>query len=215
MSEINKTGTASDEAVQDQAPAPDVAAQHSDQPNGEPAGASSSSSPEAPAAHDPAYPAYVAQLEGDLDAARRRVDELARGLQAVERDKEDFKKRISRERERMIDVEKGKVAVILLEAIDELDLSLRMADESPLAQGVRMIRENMLSRLAALGVERVPLENLPFDPNVAEAMDMEITPHEADDQKVLQEIRAAYRLGDRIIREGRVKVAKYIPPASA
>lgn len=209
MSEINKTGTASDEAVQDPAPAPDVAAQHPDQPNGEPAGAPS---PDSPAGHDPAY---VAQLEGDLDAARRRVDELARGLQAVERDKEDFKKRISRERERMIDVEKGKVAVILLEAIDELDLSLRMADDSPLAQGVRMIRENMLSKLAALGVERVPLENLPFDPNVAEAMDMEITPNEADDQKVTQEIRAAYRLGDRVIREGRVKVAKYIPPASA
>ncbi len=157
----------------------------------------------------------VAQLEEELSAARRRIDELARALLAGERDREDFKKRLTRERERMLDVEKGNIAVTLLETVDELDLSLKSADDSPFAQGVRMIRSSILSRLGTLGVERVPLEGLPFDPNVAEAMDMEITGIEADDQKVTQELRAAYRLGDRVIRAGRVKVAKYVPPAHA
>src|SRR5690349_18890790 len=71
----------------------------------------------------------VQKLRKELEAAYRRVDELARAIQAGERDREDFKKRLTRERERMIDVEKGNVAQILLEAVDELDLSLQSAGD--------------------------------------------------------------------------------------
>lgn len=157
----------------------------------------------------------VQKLRKELETAYRRVDELARAIQAGERDREDFKKRLTRERERMIDVEKGNVAQILLEAVDELDLSLQSAGDSPLAQGVKMIRDGILSRLSSLGVERLELAGKPFDPNVAEAIDMEITPSPDDDQVVIQELRPAYQLKDRLIRPGRVKVAKYVEPANA
>ena len=173
-------------------------------------------SPETPGepAREPPAPEEDA-LRADLENARRRVDELARALQALERDKEDFKKRLLRERERMIDVEKGNVVQTLLDALDELDLSLLSADDSPLAQGVRMIRDNMLSRLAALGVERVSLVGRTFDPNLAEAVDTEMTTHPEDDQKVVHEMRPAYRLKDRVVRPGRVKVSRYVRPAQA
>ena len=154
-------------------------------------------------------------LRADLEAARRRVDELARALLALERDKEDFKKRLQREREAMLDVERGKIAQALLDAIDELELSLASADDSPLARGVRMIRDQMVNRLASLGVERVPLEGRLFDPNLAEAIDLEMTANPEDDQKVVQELRPAYRLKDRVVRPGRVKVAQYLRPAQA
>ena len=157
----------------------------------------------------------VAQLQRDLDAARRRVDELARALLAGERDREDFKKRMQRERERLIDVEKGNVAQVLLETIDELDLCVGSADESALAKGVRMIRDGLLARLSSLGVERVALQGAPFDPNLAEAVDMEVTSDPQADQTVVQELRPAYKLGERLIRAGRVKVARYFPPMQA
>src|SRR5829696_4520936 len=48
------------------------------------------------------------RLEEELAAARRRVDELARAYQAVSQDREEFKQRLTRERERMLDVERGK-----------------------------------------------------------------------------------------------------------
>ena len=44
---------------------------------------------------------------------------------------------------------------------------------------------------------------------------MEITPNPDEDQRVVAEARAGYRLKDRIIRPARVKVARYIPPANA
>ncbi|MGA9522162.1 MAG: nucleotide exchange factor GrpE [Myxococcaceae bacterium] len=157
----------------------------------------------------------VEALTAKLDAAYRRIDELARAVQEGERDRQAFKDRLTRERERMLDVEKGNVALTLLEAVDELDLCLHSADESPLAKGVRMIRENILQKLANLGFERMALAGQPFDPNLAEAMDMEVTTNPSDDHKVVQELRAGYRMKERVLRPARVKVARYFKPAEA
>jgi molecular chaperone GrpE len=157
------------------------------------------------------------RLQDELSAARRRVDELARAYQALTKEREEFKQRLSRERERLIDVEKGNVAVTLLEAIDELDRSLSAApnDTSPLAQGVRLIRDGLLAKATATGIERLEVMNKEYDPNLAEATDMELTANADDDQKVLAEVRAGYRYKDRVIRPARVKVAKYVKPADA
>lgn len=160
----------------------------------------------------------VAQLEAELSAARRRVDQLARAYQELEKDREEFKQRLSRERERMLDVERGKVATLLLEAVDELDLCLSMGGSdatSGLAKGVKMIRDGLLGKLQQAGVERIQVVGQPYDPNTAEATDMEITPHAEEDQRVVAEARAGYRMKDRIIRPARVKVAKYVAPADA
>jgi molecular chaperone GrpE len=158
------------------------------------------------------------RLEAELDAARRRVDELARAYQALNKDREEFKQRLTRERERLMDVERGNVAGSLLEAIDELDRCLTMSGQeanSPLGQGVKMIRDGLLSKVQAMGIERLQLVGQPFDPNTAEAADMEITTQPEEDQRVVAEVRAGYRMKDRIIRPARVKVAKYVAPAQA
>jgi molecular chaperone GrpE len=167
----------------------------------------------APPQEDP----EVVRLRAELEASRKRVDELARAFQSMNQDREDFKARLTRERERLIDVERGNVALTLLEAIDELDRSLNASasDDSPLARGVRLIRDGLLAKLTQTGIERVPLVGKPFDPNVAEAADMEITTVPEDDQKVVAELQGGYKLKDRVIRPGRVKVAKYVKPASA
>lgn len=158
------------------------------------------------------------RLEAELEVARRRVDELARAYQALNKDREEFKQRLTRERERMIDVERGNVAGTLLEAIDELDRCLAMSGQeasSALGQGVKMIRDGLLSKVQAIGIERLQVVGQPFDPNTAEAADMEITTQPEEDQRVVAEVRAGYRLKDRVIRPARVKVARYVAPAQA
>ena len=157
----------------------------------------------------------VAQLTEQLKAAHKRVNELAHAVQAGERDRSEFKERLTRERERMLEVEKGKIAVVLFEAIDKLDLCLQSADDSPLAGGVRLIRDSILKQAQTMGIERVELEGQPYDPNLAEASDMEITFNLDDDGKVVKVLKACYQLNGRVIRPGVVKVAKYVKAASA
>jgi|SoiMethySBSTD1v2_1073268.scaffolds.fasta_scaffold98925_2 molecular chaperone GrpE len=176
-----------------------------------------STTPETPDSESSTRPGpdEVTRLRSELDASRHRVDELARGLQDVMRDRDDFKQRIQRERERMLDVEKGQVAQALIEAIDELDLSLAADDGSSFAQGVRLIRDKLLQKLAASGIERPQLVGRPFDPNVAEAVDVELVSSPDRGDKVLEEHRPAYVLRGRVIRPGRVKVGKYLEPVKA
>jgi len=169
-----------------------------------------SSSPEAAAQDD-----EVSRLRSELETARRRVDELARGIQDVMRDRDDFKTRIQRERERMLEVEKGQVALALIEALDELDLSLRADDSSALAQGVRLIREKLLKKLQSMGIERLELVGKPYDPNSAEAVDIELVAQPERSEQVLAEQRPAYAQRGRVIRPGRVKVGRYLEPAKA
>lgn len=157
----------------------------------------------------------IQKLQADLEASRKRVDELARAYQAVERDKEDFKQRVNRERERLLEVERGNLAVFVLEAMDELELSLSASDDSPLGQGLRMIHAGMVKKLESVGVQRVSLVGREFDPNLAEAADLEVTADPAADQRVISEIRPAYKIKERVIRPGRVKVARFVQPAQA
>jgi len=158
----------------------------------------------------------VTQLRSELEAARRRVDELARGIQDVMRDREEFKQRIQRERDRLLELEKGQVALALIEAIDELDHSLAADDGSPFAQGVRLIRDKLLQKLQASGIDRLDLVGRRYDPNAAEAVDMELVSSPEQGDRVLSEQRAGYATrGGRVIRPGRVKVGRYVEPAKA
>jgi molecular chaperone GrpE len=183
----------------------------------------SSSSVPSQAREEPREPARsqsaeeIQRLEKELEAARKRIDELARAFQALERDREDFKQRLSRERERVLEVERGNIALIVLDILDELELSLQASgdDGSPLARGVRLIRDNILKKVQLLGIERVDVMDQAFDPNLAEATDTELTTEPKNDQKVVAVVRPGYRLKDRIIRPARVRVARYLSPAQA
>ena len=157
------------------------------------------------------------RMAAELETLRKKFDIAVRAVQAAEKDREEFKQRVTRERERMLDVERGNVAVTLLEAIDELDrcLSVSAQDTSPLAEGVRMIRAELLRKAQSTGIERLEVVGQPFDPNTADAVDMEVTTTPDEDHRIVAELRAGYRLKDRIIRPARVKVAKYVAPVQA
>jgi len=156
------------------------------------------------------------QLELELTKARARINDLALGLKHAEADREAFKARLTRERDQLLDLERGKVAGAVLEAVEELDRCLSSADaDAPLTQGVRLIREELFRKVQGLGIEAVPLEGQPFDPETAEAADLELTADEALDGRVLAVFRPAWALGGRVIRPGRVRVARYVAPASA
>lgn len=151
----------------------------------------------------------------DLDATARRLDEMARAYSGVVNDQRDFRARIEREKQRVLETERGKVAAEMLEVGDELERALAAAagDEGPLAQGVKLIREGLMRRLAGMGIERLDLVGKPFDPNLAEAIDLQPVGDPALDDQVIEELTPAYRLGERLLRAARVKVARYLKPA--
>lgn len=156
-----------------------------------------------------------AELESsrrEMQSTAARLDEIARAYASMVNDQQEFRGRLEREKQRVLEAEQGKVALALLEVGDELDRALTAAgsDGGPLAQGVRLINEGLRKRLTAMGIERLALVGQPFDPNLAEAVDLVPVADPALNDTVVAEALPGYRLGARVLRPARVRVARLV-----
>jgi molecular chaperone GrpE len=153
-------------------------------------------------------PAAEARMwEQRARAAESKLAELADALRRGRAETEAVRSRLERDQATRVREALGRSFGQVLVALDNLERALEHAGDSPLADGVRLVQRQILDALAAEGLERIEVLGLPFDPNVAEAVATcpAATPEQAS--TVVAEIRAGYRLGDRIVRPAQVQVA--------
>lgn len=182
-------------------------------PEGEAVGAQEDGGGPAPGTEEAAPPD---PRDARLAEQAARIDELTRAYAALVEDNKGFRQRLERERTRVVEAERASVAQALLEAADDLERALSAVSGAgeaagPLAslvEGVRLSLGALQSRIAGLGAQRIAVEGSRFDPHVAEAIDTIPVADEAQDGVVLQEIRAGWRIGDRVLRPARVRVGK-------
>lgn len=145
-----------------------------------------------------------------------RIDELARAYAALVEDNKAFRQRLEREKARVVEAERVSVAQALLEAADDLERALGAVSAGDgggeafrnLVEGVRLSFAALHKRIAGLGAQRIAVVGLPFDPHLAEAVDAVAVADAAQDGVVLQEVRAGWRIGDRVLRPARVRVGR-------
>jgi molecular chaperone GrpE len=152
--------------------------------------------------------------------AEGRVEELASQLEEANgrhlrlaADFENYKKRVRQEQLDTMKYAAATVAERLLPVVDDADRALSHApdgiDESWL-KGVRLTFQKLEEVLGSVGVERIEALGAPFDPKQHEAVASEETSKHPEDT-VVAELRAGYRMHDRVLRPALVKVAR--PPA--
>jgi len=183
-------------------------------PAHQPSGASQA--PEGgPSAHDEdAHAPDIAEIaiEGELDelvkTAKQRDDYLALA-QRTQADFENYRKRVAREAAAARDRGVGSLAKELLPALDNLDRALEGAAENdPLLQGVRLVRNELKAALTRAGIESFCPLGEPFDPSVHEAVaTAEQAPGGSPSGTVVEVYQDGYRLGEGILRPARVVVA--------
>lgn len=146
-----------------------------------------------------------------------RIEELSRAYAALLDDNKAFRQRTEREKARVIEAERAGVAQALLEAADDLERALAGVSGSieggadtvrALADGVRLSLAALQKRIGEIGAVRIPVAGQPFDPRIAEAIDTIPVASAEQDGLVLQEIRAGYAIGDRVLRPARVRVGR-------
>jgi molecular chaperone GrpE len=177
-------------------------------PDGEPVpdqeGASAEDREAAPegGAPDP-RDATIAQQAG-------RIDELLRGYATLIEDGKAGRARLEREKTRVLEAERAEVAQALLEAVDELERALGAAGDAsgPLVDGVRLTLGSLAKKVSELGAQRIQVVGLRYDPHLAEAVDLVPVSDASQDDVVVQEVRAGYRIGDRVLRPARVRVGR-------
>jgi len=150
--------------------------------------------------------------ESDADkiaALEAEVNKWKTDYYKVFADMENLKKRLERDHANQMKFMMQNIMEELLPVIDNFERSLQAETTSEEAgnfkKGTQMIHDQMLAILEKNGLEVIPAEGEPFDPNVHQAV---MTEH--DDTKeegiVLQELQRGYKLKGRVIRATLVKV---------
>lgn len=148
------------------------------------------------------------RLEGDsLDGAS--AENLQDRLLRLRAEFDNYRRRIAREREEDRETTIRSFVSRLLPVLDALEGALQApttGEAEAFRQGVAQIHSALLSVLEAEGIEEVPGEGRPFDPNLHEAVGQIESPG-AEPGSVVDVTRKGYRMKDRLIRPALVRVA--------
>ncbi len=121
---------------------------------------------------------------------------------------ENFRKRTNQEKQSMYSNGIRAAVESFLPVVDNFERAVAAAEdkESPTYKGIEMILKQLLEVMSGLGVEEIPAQGEPFDPNVHSAV-MHIEDEGCDENVVVEVFQKGYKHGDKVIRPAMVKVA--------
>lgn len=167
---------------------------------------------EGPPSVDPAE--VEEQAEDAIDLVNRLQDELEEANAARQRSLADLcnlQRRAAENESRALKTGAADVARSMLPVIDHLDLALDQDLEQvtveQLADGVKLVRDELIRALASHGVARIePAVGDPFDPNQHEAM-MRQAAEGVDPDHITGVLQVGYAMGEFVLRPAKVAVA--------
>jgi molecular chaperone GrpE len=137
------------------------------------------------------------------------VEMKSRWLRSVA-DMENYRKRIGREKQDIIRSAGASVVESLLPVLDNMKLGLQAAENHPEAKdvtiGFKMVDDQLKRSLSEQGLEELIPDGEKFNPNLHECISHQPSA-EVEEDKVIQTVRAGYRLNDRLIRAASVIVS--------
>ncbi len=144
------------------------------------------------------------KLEKAEALAKENYDKWLRQLAEFE----NFRKRTNSEKTGMYNNGVRDTVEKILPVLDNFERAVNMSEdkESSTYKGIEMILKQFKEVLQAIGVEEIPAEGEPFDPNIHAAV-MHIDDESCDDNVIVEVFQKGYRHGDKVIRPSMVKVA--------
>ncbi len=141
-----------------------------------------------------------------LEAQRERYLRLAAEF-------DNFRKRTARDAVQERARGQGELIKGLLNSLDDLDrfthLDPTVADPQTVMDGISMVEKNIQKALAGAGVEIIDPVELPFDPNLMEAVSTQAAETPEEDHMVAQVFQRGYMLNGQLLRPARVVVKQY------
>ncbi|WP_380183528.1 nucleotide exchange factor GrpE [Kalamiella sp. sgz302252] len=151
----------------------------------------------------------IAELEAQLAQAQGGVREAQLRAQA---EIENIRRRTEQDVEKAHKFALEKFANELLPVIDSLERALEVADKdnaelAAMIEGIDLTLKSLLGAVRKFGVEVVGDVNVPFNPEIHQAMSM-IESEDVAPNHVLMVMQRGYTLNGRLLRPAMVAVAK-------
>ncbi|MFH1053052.1 MAG: nucleotide exchange factor GrpE [Candidatus Woesearchaeota archaeon] len=136
-----------------------------------------------------------------------QVQELTNLLQRVQADFENYKKRTDEEKTTLCKYASEELLMKILPIVDHFELALNHKDnKEEFVKGIELIYSQLIEILEKEGLRPIKAIGEKFDPHIHEALMSEKS--EEEDNKIIEEFQKGYKLGEKIIRHSKVKVAK-------
>jgi molecular chaperone GrpE len=153
----------------------------------------------------------VAQRRAQINALIAEKASLYDRLLRGQAEFENYRKRVERERGELYQRGRDDVLLQFLPVVDNFERALSSletsdGDAESMRHGVELIHKQFKDLLSKFGLEAVEALGQVFDPHVHEAVTTEAT-DKHEENTVIEEFQRGYRIGDRLLRPAKVKVA--------
>ena len=159
----------------------------------------------------PRFPTYVEELMARVAETERRFAEKVKQL---DQETAHTRIRLEAEYERTLARDRQELLLPFLDVLDNLERAIQAAltgsGKGSLIEGLQMTADLFRTRLRALAVEPIEVENQPFDPNLCQAVGVVAVSKPERDGLVVEELVRGYRMGDNLLRPAQVRVARYL-----
>lgn len=153
----------------------------------------------------------VEELEKQAQASDKEAEEYLDHLKRLKAEFENYKKRMVKERQQIINWTVEDLIKEFLPVLDDLERAIDSAntsqDFSSLVEGVKMVYDHFKRLLKDKGIQQIPAEGQEFNPHLHEAI-QGCESEEHPDNVVVEEMRKGYIFKGRVLRPSMVKVNK-------
>ncbi|WP_234998334.1 nucleotide exchange factor GrpE [Salirhabdus sp. Marseille-P4669] len=151
----------------------------------------------------------VKALQVELDNVSKEKEDLYQKVLRVQADFDNFRRRTKKEKENDLKYKSQELAMELLPVVDNFEraLQVEIGDDvmKNFVEGMNMIYRQLTTALDKAGIEEIPAEGEPFDPNLHQAV-MQVNEEDKESNTVVEVLQKGYKLKDRVIRPAMVKV---------
>jgi molecular chaperone GrpE len=151
-------------------------------------------------------------LEREVAMLRTQSDEYLDGWRRAQADLINQRRRHERERAELQGIANARLVTQLLPVVDDFERALQHVpadlEGEQWAEGIRLIARKIKQIFESENVQEIPAApGTPFDPNVHEAI-MQEQSQEFEPGQIVAEIQKGYKMGERVLRASKVKVAR-------
>jgi molecular chaperone GrpE len=156
-------------------------------------------------------PAAEPAVGDDGSDVARQLAERIEDLQRVTAEYANYRRRVDRDRQLVVDQAAERFAAQLFPIVDDIE---RARDHGDLTGAFKVVADRILGLLDGLGVQAFGAAGDPFDPSLHEAV-MHDTSADVDVPTATTVLRQGFRRGDRVLRTAMVAVTDPERPAPA
>ncbi|MDR3692148.1 MAG: nucleotide exchange factor GrpE [Fimbriimonas sp.] len=153
----------------------------------------------------------IENLTAERDEAKDQVLRTLAELQNFQKEFQNYRRRNQQEMAQFRLLATEQLVSELLPVLDNFERTILHVEAGAtvesLVGGIKAVERQLRNVLESQNVKRIPTVGQPFDPDVHEAIGTE-SGTEHPDETVVIEVEPGYKMGEKVIRPARVKVAK-------